>query len=105
MLEKDVDFMKFVKEIDFNDTLQESALIHYLDWYVVAHPHLHDEEKLPANALKLSYLEKLVSNQHIRNKVAHTLLSAHLFMSMLGADISETIPFVYREYLKVSKDP
>lgn len=104
-MEKDVDFMKFVKEIDFNDTLQESALIHYLDWYVVAHPHLHDEEKLPANALKLRYLEKLVSNQHMRNKVAHTLLSAHLFMSMLGADISETIPFVYREYLKVSTDP
>ena len=92
-------------EIDFNDTLQEIALIHYLDWYVVAHPHLHDEEKLPANALKLRYLEKLVSNQHMRNKVAHTLLSAHLFMSMLGADISETIPFVYREYLKVSTDP
>ena len=103
-MEKDVNFMKYVKGINFNDTLQESALMYYLDWYVVAHPDLAQKE-MPVNAVKLRYLKTLVSNQDMRNKVARTLLTAHLFMQMLGADISETIPFIYREYLEVSTDP
>ncbi len=102
-MEKDAGFMKFVKGINFNDTLQESALMHYLDWYVEAHPDLCEEE-MPVNAVKLRYLKALVSDPIMRNKVAKTILTAHLFMQMLGADISDTVPFVYREYLNVSTD-
>ena len=102
-MEKDVDFMKYVKGIDFNDTLQERALMYYLNWYVGAHPNLYPKG-MPVNAVKLLCLKTIVSNQDLRNKVARTLLTAHLFMQMLGANISETLPCVYREYLDVSTD-
>lgn len=63
------------------------------------------DEELPIGAVKIRVLGELTQDQGVRNNISKTLLTAQLFPQMLGADISETIPFVYREFLKISTDP
>ena len=78
----------------------------YIDWYVTANPDLYKkDEELPIGAVKIRVLGELTQDQGVRNNISKTLLTAQLFPQMLGADISETIPFVYREFLKISTDP
>ena len=105
-MRKDKDFMEFVNKINFNDTLQVAAIVPYIDWYVTANPDLYKkDEELPIGAVKIRVLGELTQDQGVRNNISKTLLTAQLFPQMLGADISETIPFVYREFLKISTDP
>lgn len=100
-MKKDSQFMDYIKTINLNDTAQIRAISEYLGWYIIAYP---DDPKLPDGALRLRALGKLVQNQDVKNRVADLTLSMQYMAMMFGADMSATLPQVYREFLKVSTD-
>lgn len=100
-MEKDADFIQFVEGINFNDTAQANVTFDYLNWYATAHP---GQYNLPDDAAKLRHLKTFVSNQDVLNTIAENILSVQFFAKMFGADLSEILPAIYREYLTVSTD-
>lgn len=98
---RDKAFMDYVKTVDMNDTTQLRAIMGYLDWLITATP---DTTNLPNDALKLRLLKSVTQNQAVRNKIAGDILSMQFFAQMFGADLSETLPYVYKEFLEVSTD-
>lgn len=98
-MEQDKPFVDYIKSIDMNDTTQLRGIMGYLDWLTAAHP---DTSELPNDAVKLRLIKTVSQSQDVRNSVAESILSFQFMAQMFGADMSEVLPYIYREFLKVS---
>ena len=100
-MEKDADFMSFVKAIDPNDTLQMTRIQNYTTWYVAAHP---DEFATQgSDAAQLKYLASYTKNPDVINKMVDSYMQAISLYAALG--VSSARPEfreLYEQILAVS---
>lgn len=100
-MEKDAAYMEYTKGINFNDTTQLRSITGYIDWYLTAHP----DTKAPSDDVaRLRMVKALSTNPDVRNMVAENILSFQFFAMMFGADVTDVLPGLYREFLNVSTD-
>lgn len=100
-MEQDAPFMDYVKTVNMNDTAQLRGIMGYMDWLTTAHP---DTSGLPNDAAKLRLLKTVTQSQDVRNMASQSILSFQFMAQMFGADLSETLPGIYREFIEVSTD-
>ena len=98
-MENDAGFMKFVENIDMNDTARISDICNYLAWHYVAHPSLY--KPLSPEAAQLKHLKAVVSDQRVRNEVANRYMLGMIFMMQFGAEPAKD---VLEQYLDVATD-